>query len=322
MYESMISKEIKKICIFLVALLATVLLLDNGIGYVFDSLLERLPNEGERVAKSNYVITKVKSDIVIIGSSRAECHYDSKMIQEAMPTKTVFNCGVDGALFFYELAAFNAILDRYTPEMIIWDMQIDELKSNQSENLGLLYPYYKKNINMRDFLNEREPRLKYMIWLNAYRFNATGSRILRSLNLRDNNLMGFVGKESADATRKVEHKTVQQNETTLDSVKIELLKKALSRAKAQGSQLIIVQSPYYYKFEGESSTTKMIRKLCAEYGVRFIDDTQLPDFVGNNEMIYDAGHLKIEGARRFTQILLEQLSDEGDGRFQQLYNKD
>lgn len=308
------TKEIAKICKFLVALFASVLLIDFCVGLNFDSLLAKLPCEGERVAKSNFVLTKVNSNIVIIGSSRAECHYDSKMIQDSMQSKTVFNCGVDGQLFFYEVAVFNSILDRYTPDLIIWDIQNDELKkSDQPENLGLLYPYYHINEGVRQYLDEREPKLKYMIWLNAYRYNATGSRILRSLNLHDSNHFGFIGKQSSDETRIIKHRIVQQKVSALDDDKIELLKKSIIRAKAQGVQLVIVQSPYYYKFEGESSTNKAVRKICMGNGVRFIDDSQLPEFVGNNELIYDAGHLKNEGARRFTQILLEQLRDGGDG---------
>lgn len=305
------TKEIAKICKFLVALFASVLLIDFCVGLIFDSLLAKLPCEGERVAKSNFVLTKVNSDIVIIGSSRAECHYDSKMIQDSMQSKTVFNCGVDGQLFFYEVAVFNSILDRYTPDLIIWDIQNDELKkSDQPENLGLLYPYYHNNEGVRQYLDEREPKLKYMIWLNAYRYNATGSRILRSLNLHDSNLMGFIGRQSSDNTRKIEHKTIRQTETPLDKDKINLFKRAIDRVKAKGIRLVVVQSPYYYKFDGESSTNKMVRNICSEKGVQFIDDSQLPIFVGNYDLIYDAGHLRIEGARLFTEILLEQLRSE------------
>lgn len=305
------TKEISKILKIIAALIVCVLLIDFCVGCIFDSLLDKLPSEGERVAKSNYVITKVKSDVVIIGSSRAECHYDSKLIQDSMQGKTIFNCGVDGQLFFYEVAVLNSILDRYTPYLIIWDIQNDELmQTNQPENLGLLYPYYKKIESVRKFMNERDPLLKYMIWLNAYRYNATGSRILRSLNLHDSNLMGFIGRQSSDNTRIIEHKTIRQTETPLDKDKIELFKRAIDRAKTKGTRLVIVQSPYYYKFDGESSTIKMVKEICSERGGQFIDDSQLPVFVGNNNLIYDAGHLRIEGARIFTEILLEQLRSE------------
>ena len=76
-------KEFVKIITMLAAILVCVVIIDFGVGKAFDSLLKRLPSEGERVAKSNYVLTKVQSDIVVVGSSRAECNYNSRMMQNA-----------------------------------------------------------------------------------------------------------------------------------------------------------------------------------------------------------------------------------------------
>ena len=57
--------------------------------------------DGERTTKAEYVINKVEADIVIIDSSRAQSHYDTKVFRDSIPNMTVFNCDGDGQKFWY-----------------------------------------------------------------------------------------------------------------------------------------------------------------------------------------------------------------------------
>ena len=272
-------------------------------------MLEKLPSEGERVAKSNYVLTRVNSDVVIVGSSRAECHYNSKMLQESGLGGAVFNCGVDGSLFYYQVAVVNCILDRYAPQLIIWDLQLEDLAKNVlTENLGLLYPYYWENSYIKNYLNELETELKFKIWLNAYRYNATGSRILRSLKLPESNNLGFDGHEAGDLSRSIEPMMVKLGKKNLDENKIALLKQIIIRMQKKGSRLIIVHSPYFYQYNGTSSTTDILYSICRDYNISFINDSQLPEFIGNIDYVFDASHLNIKGANAFTELLSHQIN--------------
>ncbi len=303
-------KEIKRILLTILALVVCVLLLDFGSGKVFDGLLDKLPSEGERFAKSNFVVTKVHSDFLILGSSRAECNYNSRLIQDVKLGGAVFNCGVDGSLFYFQVAALNSILDRYTPKTIVWDLQIDELAVNkQPENLGLLYPYYWKSDYIRHFLNEQEPDLKYKIWLNAYRYNATGSRILRSLRLPQSDKLGFLAHSSGAGFKIVDFFSIDIKQEPLDDKKVQLLKETVARCKSSGVRLVLIHSPYFNEMKGESSTTRKIKEICEEYEVEFINDSQMPEFVGNHEYIYDALHLNEQGANLFTNMLIKQLEN-------------
>lgn len=298
-----------KIVTTLAAIFVCVIFFDFCVGKIFDRLLEKLPCEGERVAKSNYVLTRVNSDIVIVGSSRAECHYDSKLIQDSGLGGAVFNCGVDGSLFYYQVAVINCILDRYAPKLIIWDLQLEDLAKNiLKENLGLLYPYYWGNSYIKGYLNELDTELKYKIWLNAYRYNATGSRILRSLRLSESNNLGFDGHEASDVSRSIEPMIVKLDKKPLDEKKIALLKQIIIRIQKNGSRLIIVHSPYFYQFNGSSSTTDILYSICRDYNILFINDSQLPEFIGNIDYVFDASHLNIKGANAFTELLSHQIN--------------
>ena len=291
------------------ALLVCVLVMDFGVGKVFDSLMYRMSNEGDKVARSNYAINTVNSEIIIVGSSRAECHYNSRMMQDANLGGAVYNCGVDGSLFFYHITVINSILNRYTPKVIIWDMQLWDLeKDKQPENLGLLYPYYWKNEYIRKLLNEQEPDLKFKIWLNVYRYNATGSRILRSLRSSQSNQLGFLSLSSNASLNKVDTKTSGLKQLPLEERKIQLFEETIQRFVSSGVRIVIAHSPYCDEYKGKTSTTACIEETCSKYGVEFINDSQLPEFVGRTEYVYDAVHLNGEGANLFTSILIKQLN--------------
>lgn len=102
-------KEFKKIAIAFVGFCVCFLVLDFGVGKFFDWAIKQMPSEGERVAKSEYVINKADADFLIIGSSRAEAHYDCEVIKDSFPEYSVFNCSVDGQRFYYINMAFNTI---------------------------------------------------------------------------------------------------------------------------------------------------------------------------------------------------------------------
>ena len=297
-------KEFKKIAIALVGFCVCFFVLDFGVGKFFDWAIKQMPSEGDRVAKSEYVINKVDADFLVIGSSRAEAHYDSKLIQESFPDYRVFNCGVDGQRFYYINMAFNTIMDRYSPKVVVWDFQLRDLVVDEDENLSLIYPYYYSNPRVKELLDMRDPELKYMLWNNCYRYNGTAGRILRSMRLGKSDKMGYLAHASSDASRKFEVPDSKLKNQIIDSTKVRVLENTISRAKASGINLILCVSPSYMKYIGESGTINCLQELSTKYNVKFVDDSQHPDFIRKDNLWYDTGHLNAVGAREFTRLLI------------------
>lgn len=65
------------------------------------------------------------------------------------------------------------------------------------------------------------------------------------------------------------------------------------------------------KITGKNTTIEAIDGVCLEYGVMFVDDSQLDGFVGNHSKGYDSNHLHSEEASEFTKTLINQLRREG-----------
>lgn len=299
--------EFKKIAIAFTCFCVCFLVLDFGVGKFFDWAIKQLPSEGERVAKSEYVINKVDADFLVIGSSRAEAHYDSNVILETYPEYSVFNCGVDGQLFYYANTAFNCIMDRYTPKVVVWDFQLKDLVEDEPENLSLIYPYYYQNENVTEVLDEQDANLKYILWNNCYRYNGTASRILRATRMSERNKMGYLAHPTTDASRKFKPEdVVLKNQTAIEG-KIDHLDSTLKRASDKGIKVVLCVSPIYNKAVGESGTIKCLRELSAKYNIQFVDASQWEEFLHSDNYWYDAGHLNAEGATNFTRKLIELL---------------
>lgn len=305
-------KQIKKILVSLTVFCACFLVVDFVIGLLLDHVRHNLPMDGERTAKAEYVINKVDADIVIIGSSRAQAHYDTQVFRDSIPNMTVFNCGGDGQKFWYCDIVTNCILDRYNPKLIIWDFLLDDLEPF-NENLSLLYPYYKENEYIKSRLLEREPQLRYQLWLNTYRYNGSGSRIITASRLPKDfgkDRLGYSGHKPLNTITMV-FDDLNFEPKAPDANKIESLEKTLLKAKEKGVPIVISISPVVNRLTGKNTTIEAIKSICFKYDVLFIDDSQLVGFVGEPSKGYDSAHLNSEAAAEFTKVLINQLRIEG-----------
>ena len=306
-------KEFKKIIIAIVGFVVCFLVFDFGVGKFFDWAMTKMPSEGERVAKSYYSLNKVKDDIIIVGSSRPEAGYNSKILMDSLLNFSVFNSGGDSQGFFYTNILVNSILDRYSPNAIIWDFRERELGGKPEENLSLVYPYYWKNEYIRKELDFMEgPFFKYRMLLNAYRYNATAGRILRSMIKHDSesgSTYGFVGRPATQATKTIIPRDFEIKDSQLDSVKVKKFITTANRMKECGCKLIIVVSPMYNYYNEDNFYTKENRRICDDLGVLYIDDSHMEGFIHNNEYTFDEYHLNIAGANEFTRRLVGQIRE-------------
>lgn len=299
-------KEFKKIAVALAGFCICFLLLDFGVGKFFDWAINHLPCEGERIAKSEYVINKVDADFLVIGSSRAQAHYDPKVLCDSFSEMSVFNAGVDGQLFYYINTSLNCILDRYTPKVVVWDFQLKDFVDNTPENLSLLYPSYYKNEYIKDVLNNQDASLKFTLWLNSYKYNGTAGRILRTINAKDKGLLGF-SSHKTDRSRQLTVEHVNAEKKAIVADKVTELEKTLARAREKGVKIVLAVSPYLEHIDGISPTLKVLQDMSVKYGCLLLDYSQNEAFTGDVTKFYDVGHLNDEGATVFTSMIANDI---------------
>ena len=96
----------------------------------------------------------------------------------------------------------------------------------------------------------------------------------------------------------------------LDSHKVAMLEDIFQKAQTRGVKLIMAESPIYSdSYAGEPSLSLAeteVEKLAVEYGVRYIDNRGMREFVGHPEYFNDRTHLNRTGAELYTRLFLEQ----------------
>lgn len=308
-------KKSQSIIIKIIIFVGTIVIVDFLVGVVMDSIRRNVPVDDEKEAKVEYIINHVNSDVLVIGSSRAACNYDTKVLSDSFPEWSVYNAGLSGASFDMSNIVLNSIIDRYAPKVIIWDFKEDYLKvRSESSYLGLslLYPYWKESERIRNSLMELQGKnLRLKMLSNCYRYNASSSHLIKAF-LRPNTSIHFnYGFDSRGVTDN--RNTISPNDftipddTPIDENKIDILNKTFSRLTSQGVECFVVISPMYNDYNEDNVYTRALQKLCDENGVHLIDDSHLKGFIHNNELIYDDYHLNCNGAELFTKELANQI---------------
>ena len=170
---------------FLIAsaiVLAGVVVVDILAGVVMNRLLPEIGNEGD-TGRTYYSLYKVNEPVLIIGSSRANHHYVPQIISDSLGLP-VRNIGRDGCFFSYNCCVINSILDRYSPELIIWENGGSYLNEGGRDPLENLYPYYLSNEHIHTCINSYTDGLdRIPLYSNLYRYNSVIHRIvMRYLN--------------------------------------------------------------------------------------------------------------------------------------------
>ena len=89
--------------------LITLIILDQLFGNLLRILYFK-QNHGAEY-KTTYTFEKVNSDILIIGSSRAEHHYDSQIFEDSL-NMSCYNSGEGGKFIFYYDAVLKCAFEK------------------------------------------------------------------------------------------------------------------------------------------------------------------------------------------------------------------
>ncbi|WP_315814274.1 hypothetical protein [Paraflavitalea speifideaquila] len=141
-----------KLSIFVLIIVAGDFLLGQALRYWY------FKQQSGLLYRTTYAMDMTNSKALIFGSSRANHHYHPRVIEEGLGLST-YNTGRDGNFILYNTAVLKSTLKRYTPSVIILDLDI--FSFNQSpenyDRLSALLPYYKAHEEIRDIVELRSP---------------------------------------------------------------------------------------------------------------------------------------------------------------------
>lgn len=280
--------------------------LDLSIGFILDYMLDRA--KGGLDARNNYICLKTHEDVLIMGSSRAAHHYNPELITQ-LTGLSCYNCGQDGNGIVLSYGFWKLISKRYHPKMLIYEItpSHDLLKDHDNHRyLGILKPYYYHD-GIPQIFEDVDPTEKYKMMSNLYRYNSKALNVFTNFlyPLIEVGVKGFLPIDKEMDVIKIHPNLVlnSKNEYVIDTLKLEYFKKMI--IEAGETQLLFVVSPIWYGMD--TKQFESLADLCKLKGIKFLDYSNDPKYVHNNDYFYDPGHLNLKGANQFTKEIVKYI---------------
>lgn len=298
-------KFISKICL----LLLLVIFSDVLFGFVMGKISKGIDLGG--VGRDNYICDKVTDDLVIFGSSRAEHHYNTKMMTDSLGIPC-YNCGEEGCGIILAYGRLLMLLERYHPKTIVYDLtpDFDFLKGKDNHQyLYRLKQHYDRS-DIDSIFWSIDSTEKYKMLSGMYRHNSSFLQNLIVYFLRistDVGVRGFIPINTEMDIMKTRGRDFIADDSkkgyVYDSLKLSYLNKFIEKSK--DVNLVFVISPMWYK--QDTLVFEPINKLCKDRKIQLINLSNNPKYLYQNKYFADGTHLNARGADEFTKDLMNEL---------------
>jgi hypothetical protein len=261
--------------------------------------------------RTTYSLDSTNADILIFGSSRANHHYDPRVFEDSLGM-TCYNTGRDGNFLLYNFAVFKTVIARYTPKIVIFDVNRNELSSTADdyERLSSLLPYKNQNSTIDQMIALRGPYEKIKCLSQIYPYNSLLLTIAigntRMNRDRQSDINGFV------PVKGIWNQPIADIDSTalnkIDPNKEKALKEIINDCKSKGIRLLLVNSPAFLKSIA-SSDVNPIRQIAETGKVEFLDYSTDTAYLNNHNYFFDPLHLNDNGATMFSKALAAYLNN-------------
>jgi hypothetical protein len=282
---------------------------------ISDQLIGRLmkcyyfKQESGILYQTTYAIDSTTADILVFGSSRANHHYVPQIFEEKLGL-SFYNSGRDGNYLLYNYPIFKSIVSRYTPKVLIFDINPREFfyEKTSYERLSSLLPYYKTHPEIRKTVELRSPFERFKMLSQIYPYNSNLLTItvgnLEINRSRIKEVKGYV--PLLDSIIDTTLFRMKSEEGILDSNKIFAIKDITKYCITKNILLILVESPTFGRLQ-KTTSTLFIENLVQENKIAFWDFSNYADFITKPGFFRDRVHLNDSGARYFSSIVADSI---------------
>ena len=305
--------EFTLFCAKALLFVALLFAIDRVVGAAFVSMkdLGLQKNPENMWLKTPFVVEKVNSDVVIVGSSKASHHYVPQMFEDSLGM-TAYNCGQDGCFFLYQNCIINMLLDRYRPKMILWDIQPGSFTSHNDkeyQNIRYLSPYYPQSVWAKDYIDSESMKMPLRMQSRMFAYNSKALNFLFPLVMGSSKTEnGYIPlpNKGYKYPEKRGSKAVELPYSPNDKY-LSLLSATLERCKEEGVKVQLFISPEYnYESDAYLAAVEDICRVSFDKGVHCHNYHSLG--ANDSTMFKDASHLNDKGARIYTAKVVHDIA--------------
>ena len=291
--------------------IAMLIVVDITVGVVADRLMDKLPDFSGDLAKDNYRLRRLETDVVIIGSSRGSGHYVTSLFGDSLDAYygkhlSIYNASIAGKRANSNSCAAEVLIARYRPQLVIYDIFEGMLCDARVDDIEFSAPYYWKDTIVRRYLDDIGLRERILMKSSLYRYNGKLFRIVSNSNPKapnDGYEPNFGHHKDLTKHNDDDEEEVSMPTKEMDSYVLNHFEDVLKKYSSENIPLVIVCSPKFCP----KDNNKRLAALCDQYGIPFLDFYDTPYFNDHPELFRDGNHMNDEGAHVFTAMFFEQL---------------
>ena len=308
-------KTIWAFCLKVLLLVVILFGVDRLLGAAFvkmkDVGLERNPYH--QWTKTAYVLEKCDAECVIIGSSKAEHSYITDMLVDSLGM-SVYNGGQGGCFFLYQNCIVNMLLDRRVPKKIIWDVQPESLPENSTmaeyQNVRYLSPYYDTDVWAKQFVDSQDNKACIRMACHQFRYNSNFVQYLMPVLGVGSITKGGYDPLPTEGYIYPALKTLPdcEQEIGMDKEKVRQFEATLKRCKEKQVDLTLFVSPSFVVNNGTyREAVNLMKEIANANGYSLYDFSSNQTFLADSTLFKDGSHLNANGAKLFTEKVIEQI---------------
>lgn len=290
-----------KLLVFLTLFAAVDWLVGKSLQWINDGTIK-----GD-IGRNNYIMNDLNNrDVLIFGSSRAIHHYSPQIIGDSL-NMSCYNCGEDGMGIILSYSRLKAILSRYKPRVIIYDVEpaYDYELNDNEKYLGKLKPFYPKYGSDRTF-DEVSPVEKYKMFSSMYRYNSQPidliiQRISSSPQTGEDYTYAPLKK-----TMNYEPAISPLHLGERDALKCKYLRSFMQDCNDNNIKLYVAISPRYKN----TTEFKEIDSLCLAMNVPILNHYTDSMFNSRKDYFADQAHLNEAGATAYSKIISREIKQD------------
>lgn len=250
---------------------------------------------------------KDSSEILILGSSRTQSHYNSKIIKK-ITKKSVFNAGVGGQGNFLAYALLKERLEKNVPKIVVLDLAPNiMLDVKQFDKLTKFYPIATKYKTFKDIIQLKPDHKNFLMYSNAYRFNSTTFDFFYSFITPKSTDDGFVAMDGTISKLQIENelKTYKREITSKEAEMLQLQISFINDIKTlcleKNIHFVTVISPSFMEISSNRKARKTIVDYLKKRNITLYDFSMDTAFASKNDLFRDILHLNREGSTLFSE---------------------
>ena len=276
------------------------------IGAVTKDAILNVRDVGVNQTNTVQAFFKRTADVLILGPSTANHHYDCRIIEDSLGM-TCFNAGRDGQNIIYDAMVLEGFLTRCTPKLVVVDVTHSTLSDTWMSSLNDFNCYYGFLQPIDDIIDSIGGTLdRFKRLSNIYRYNKTWEWLLNARFAKT--------AEDLDGYRPLEVKEIKGLKSTNESSQFLMaeecrhyLDKIIDICKEKNVKILFAISPTLVIDNGNFA--KDVNDVLHGKGFELMNWNGDTTYTNHPELFYDKTHLNAKGAAAFTKEFVGKVKD-------------